>query len=53
MITILIALVIGIAIGAIATVLVARNNRNKIENVLAAADKVEDKYKNYMTKPKQ
>lgn len=50
MITFLIALVIGIAIGAIAAVLVARNNRSKAERVYLQADKVSEEYKNYMTK---
>lgn len=50
MITFLIALVIGIAVGATAAVLVARNNRSKAERFYAKADKVSEEYKNYMTK---
>ena len=50
MLVFIIGLTIGLAIGAVAMIFVARNNRNKVERVLQAADKVEDKYKNYMTK---
>lgn len=50
MLVFLIGLAIGIVIGAVAAVLVARNNRAKAERVFLKADKVSEEYKNYMTK---
>lgn len=46
----IITLIVGIALGAIGAVLVARNNRSKIDKALGAADLASEKYKNYMTK---
>jgi len=40
----------GLAVGSVVTILVARNNRSKVERALLNADKVVDKYKDYMTK---
>ena len=41
---------VGVVIGAVAAVFIARNNRSKIDKALNAADAASDKYKNYMTK---
>jgi hypothetical protein len=46
----IITLLVGIVLGAVGAVLVARNNRSKINKALGAADVVSEKYKNYMTK---
>jgi gas vesicle protein len=50
MLVFIIGLVIGIIVGAAAAVLVARNNRAKAERVFLQADKVSERYKDYMTK---
>jgi hypothetical protein len=50
MLVFIIGLVIGIIVGATAAVLVARNNRAKAERVFLQADKVSERYKDYMTK---
>jgi gas vesicle protein len=42
-------LLLGVAIGAVTMIFVARNNRAKVERVLIKADKYDEKYKNYMT----
>lgn len=46
----IITLLVGIVLGAVGAVLVARNNRSKIDKALGAADVASEKYKNYMTK---
>lgn len=40
----------GVLVGSLATIFVARNNRAKVERALSSADKVSEKYKDYMTK---
>jgi len=50
MLVFLVGLALGILIGAVAAVFIARNNRAKAERVFFEADKVADKYKDYMTK---
>jgi len=46
----IITLLVGIALGALIAVLIARNNRSKVDKVLVTADVASEKYKNYMTK---
>jgi uncharacterized membrane-anchored protein YhcB (DUF1043 family) len=50
MLTIVISFTLGVIIGALGAVFVARNNRNKVDKVLSKADEVSERYKNYMTK---
>ncbi len=50
MLTAILSFIAGVIAGAVGAVLVARNNRSKIEKVLDKADGVSEKYKNYMTK---
>jgi len=50
MLTAIIWFLIGVLVGAVATVFVARNNRSKIDKALSGADAASEKYKNYMTK---
>jgi uncharacterized membrane-anchored protein YhcB (DUF1043 family) len=51
MLTAIIWFLIGVLIGAVATVFVARNNRAKVEKALNAMKFAgSDEYKNYMTK---
>lgn len=46
----ILTLLVGIVLGAVGAVFVARNNRSKIDKALGAADKASEKYKDYMTK---
>jgi len=46
----ILTLLVGIVLGAVGAVFVARNNRSKIDKALGAADVASEKYKNYMTK---
>lgn len=46
----ILTLLVGIVLGAVGAVFVARNNRSKIDKALGAADAASEKYKNYMTK---
>ena len=50
MLTIVISFTLGVIIGALGAVFVARNNRTKVDKVLSKADEVSDRYKNYRTK---
>lgn len=50
MLTAIIWFLIGVLVGAVATVFVARNNRSKIDKALSKADATSEQYKNYMTK---
>jgi uncharacterized membrane-anchored protein YhcB (DUF1043 family) len=50
MLTVVISFTLGVIIGALGAVFVARNNRNKVDKVLSKADEVSERYKNYMTK---
>lgn len=50
MLTAIISFIIGVIVGALAAVFVARNNRSKIEKALSTADAASEKYKDYMTK---
>lgn len=50
MLTAIVSFIIGVIVGAVAAVFVARNNRSKIEKALSTADAASEKYKNYMTK---
>ena len=46
----ILTLLVGIVLGAVGAVFVARNNRSKIDKALGAADAASETYKNYMTK---
>lgn len=50
MLTAIVSFIIGVIVGAVAAVFVARNNRSKIEKALGKADDISEKYKDYMTK---
>ncbi len=46
MLTVVISFTLGVIIGALGAVFVARNNRNKVDKVLSKADEVSERYKN-------
>lgn len=48
MLAFIIGFLSGLVFGIIGAVFVARNNKSKIEKALATADKVSDRYKDYM-----